>query len=403
MNLLYFIPIINTIAITMTGFFPPKALNPGTIRAAIIGSFFLHFWLTKKSQTSIDTTIRLFVGYLFMLSLFSSDYSTSIYSFLKLFLATFSFSVAYYYICSKESFWKLTKFYFYASLVHILSLIIVNIFNLGGTGYSEEGSIYFGASNLNIAKEFVIMLMIAPFIFKVLTIRQRKIFVVVVLVFLVFIFLSLKRTAVLSLILGGVITYMGYDSKIKNLRVILGFIAILALAFPLFEDTLLLTFESRKDIIVVDYTSEEGLETQARYNEGLLTIAEIEKKGFFYFTFGSEPFNNMLYFNMRRMFHTDYINLLAGTGIVGLMLFLLVYVSIYHHTRKLKPYFRQIPELKRIHHMNSGLIVVMLILGVAGTIQSVELRSLAFLYLGASCKYASILVREYKPKNEKTA
>ena len=60
-------------------------------------------------------------------------------------------------------------------------------------------------------------------------------------------------------------------------------------------------------------------------------INEWERQSLDYKLFGAEIFNSRLYFNIRRTFHTDYMTLLVGSGVIGVLILFIYYYSMLRH------------------------------------------------------------------------
>jgi len=83
------------------------------------------------------------------------------------------------------------------------------------------------------------------------------------------------------------------------------------------------------------------------------------------------------------MLHIDFINLLSGSGIIGLLLFLTFYFSIYFYFRKFYRYLKSFRLFRQFNALLISLFVMQFFMSIAGTIQGIEIRGTILFYMGA--------------------
>ena len=158
------IPIINAIATSTVNYFPAGTLNPGTVRALVIGLFSLYFIVNSYPKDIMSRFILLFLVYLFVLVLLSSNLSKSFYEYIKVVLSMLMYPVGFYFINNKEKLFQLNRVYLFVLILFILDILFANIFQYGTSDYLED-SVYFGSARVNITKAMIILIIVSPITF----------------------------------------------------------------------------------------------------------------------------------------------------------------------------------------------------------------------------------------------
>lgn len=377
-----FIPILFAIAENTTGYFPGGAMNPGTIRGFITAVFLLFFLTKFYPKDVLNKTILFFVFYYFFLCFFSSNYSESFYGFFKFSIAMFMFPLGYFFINSYEFFQKLNKYFFIALCLFVLNIIIANIFNLGTSDYLED-SFYFGAGRVNITKIMLIVLFASLNLITALNNKQKNFFIAILIISTFITIVGIKRSVLLSFGAGIILFLLFNRLKLGMLRIffpILFGLVLTTLIYPnainLFESR----FMAREERIGLD---EEVIESEGRVDEVSLVINSWVEGSVFHKLFGSELFNDRAFFKSRRMLHTDYMVILNGSGVLGVILWFAILIGIFIKGQRLLRFFdndKRFPFLRATFY---SIIVSQLIMSISGSIQGIGLRSFIFLYLGA--------------------
>jgi len=377
-----FIPILFAIAENTTGYFSGGTMNPGTIRG-FITAIFLIFFLTKfYPNDTINKTILFFVFYYLFLCFLSSNYSESFYGFFKFSIAMFMFPLGYYFINSYELFQKLNKFFFIALCIFLLNIIVANIFNLGTSDYLED-SFYFGAGRVNITKIMLIVLFASTNLITALNNKQRKFFIAILIISAFVTIVGIKRSVLLSFGAGAIFYLMFNRLKLGILRIISPVVLGILLTILIYPNAINIVesrFMAREDRIGFD---EEVIESEGRIDEVSLVIKSWVEGSVFHKIFGSELFNDRAFFNSRRMLHTDYMVILNGSGVLGIVLWFVILIQIFvKGQRFLKSFDKDLrfPFLKATFY---SIIVSQLFMSISGSIQGIGLRSYILLYLGA--------------------
>jgi O-antigen ligase len=391
------IPVINVIADSTQDYFQAGIASPGYIRALIILAFLIIHFKNYYRRNSLNNIILISLIYYFILGFFSSDvlYSQSV--FLKYFIASMMFPLGYYYFRTEEQLRSLLNVLMWVLGIYIFFLIISNIFSLGSSDYLE-GSIYFGAGRVNMTKSMMILVLMSPLSIRFARKKSiKKIYIIIVVVAIIFILLGVKRSALLGLLIGYFVYYILAPQKTRVAKGLFVIGVILLIASPLYFNTFAKRFAVRQEEGRFDVSQAE--EEEGRVVELINTWNSFKSGSIAYKLFGAEFFNSMAYFKTRRMLHTDYATMLSGSGIVGLFLFLLIYYLIFRRSYIVYKSYKANSNVNDIMAVSITLIIAILITGIAGTVTGVGLRSLAFLFWGASF---SLLSGSRRVSNGKT-
>ncbi len=377
------IPVINALGGILAGLFPAGLTNPGNLRAYLIFIFIIYFFLKRFNFTSLNRNLIFFLIFIFLLIiLFSTDKTKSIYIYFKFFLATSVFFVGYYYARIPGFFKKLNTAYFIALSLYLLNLLLSNMLQFGDTSYKGIDDVtYFGTTGVNVSKNIVSIILIFPLLKYFNSNGQnKKIWIILMIAGVIAILIAFKRTPILSLFFGFLIYFLLAPKKTKALKTILIGSFLLILISPLYLNKVEESFNAREDAIRID--EQKNLEKQGRYQE-LNNVLDAYKKGSArHKLLGSEFYNDSQFYDTERMIHTDYMSLLSGTGLIGLSWFLVIYYLMFSLMRSIYRHNNSIIT-GELYAVGTMAIVNSLILGIAGTIPTIEPRSLIFMYLGA--------------------
>jgi hypothetical protein len=299
---------------------------------------------------------------------------------------------------SSYQFNRLLTYYKYLFIILILSIIISNITGMGDIGYADEAerstTMLFGGIGVAITKLLIIPVLIAPvYLFHVKEERKRIIIIVMIFAGIVLTIIAFKRSSTLALIAGALV-YALLMKKSKIFAPIVYFALFVFITLPMYQDYLMESYISRESQLY--YVSKEAvsIEREGRYWETLNVIEAMKKDDLAHKVFGSELFNEFDYFNVTRMLHIDYNVILNGSGIFGLLLFILIHLLIL---RKAWVFYKQAPNpyLKLISISVISITVFAIFISLGGSIRSFDFRGPIFLYLGAALGF--IEKEYYKP------
>jgi hypothetical protein len=380
LSIVILIPIFNVIASTTQDYF--NGIGTGDIRMLIILLFLLFAFHKFYRFTLINTIIIINLLYLFVIALFATDlaYTFKVYS--KYAVSTLMFIIGYHYIRELTHYKKLLKTYMVVLFIISFSIIIANIFSLGTSDYSDA-TIYYGAGRVNITMQMTILLLISPLVFLFIKKKKSKfIIIVLLLISLVFIVLGIKRTALATLVFGFTLYLYLSPTNIKIISKYIGLIITLLLFSPLYISTLISRFTARQESGRFDIN--QAPTEEARFMEVSRVINEYFDGDIGHKLFGSELFNYMEFGNTTRMLHTDYATFFSGSGLIGLFLFILIYIVILKKIFFYRRIFIKNKIMNSITAVCLVLIPTLFIYSAGGTVHSIGSRALIFLFLGAS-------------------
>jgi hypothetical protein len=392
-NFIILLPLLNVLATVLTPYFTGP-INPGILRTLLIGGFSIYFFFKRFVWHNLALKWAMyFLLYLGIMGLFSSSYSTTYNVFFKIYISTFLFVIGYYYSHIPGMFQRWNKMILISMIVFLLDFMVANAFGLGETGYkgSSEDT-FFGGGGVNLAKNISVILLMSPIIYQELiadrSVNRRWIWIFYVAVFfgIIFLGLALKRGAILGFALGGLTFLILAPNRLRNFKnILVGFFVLLALS-PFYWNRVMENLEIRSESIHLE--SDENLEKQGRYLEYQFVMDQWENADLSQQIFGANLFNEREHYSINRMFHTDYMSLLSGAGLLGLVIFIFTYFSI------LKELYSKVmnhPSVlnKRNWAIGAAIIVAVAVNGFSGTITSIEPRGMVMLYLGSLIGYAS--------------
>lgn len=197
---------------------------------------------------------------------------------------------------------------------------------------------------------------------------------------IIYILFAFKRSAIIGLVLGYFVYFITNKDLKKNTKQIITLLFIMLISYPIYVDQVKDNLNARNDAIFLN--DEENLEKQGRYQETQNVMNAFEHGNLKHKLFGSELFNDREFFKVRRMLHTDYMNILNGTGLVGSLFYFLTFFLIFIELKHNKSALRS-SETKTYYSVGLSLITGLLFYGFGGTIMSIEPRGTILFFLGA--------------------
>ena len=196
---------------------------------------------------------------------------------------------------------------------------------------------------------------------------------------IIFVLFAFKRTPLFGLALGYLIIGLVLPNKSKTLKYLFGILLAAALLSPLYLPQVMDNFQAREQSLNI--SDEENIEKQARYHEFNFTVASWKDGDLKHKLIGTDIFAAHQTFNLGRMLHTDYMTLLNGSGLVGLLFFIFLYLfKIFYLWRKIRIYHAAF--FYYAFAVGTAIIVNFMLMGISGIIQAVEPRATVFLFLG---------------------
>ncbi|OFX23717.1 MAG: hypothetical protein A2041_09585 [Bacteroidetes bacterium GWA2_31_9b] len=393
---LFFIPVINIIADVTINLYKPI----GIIRGVIILLFLLYFIFTKYKPSKISNRILFFLTFLFFLSLISSNIIESLFNnYIKWFESLLMFAVGYYYIKNENDIYIFLKSLIVCAFIICLNLLFAQIFDIGISAYLED-NFYLGYAGVGITNSLALILITLPIYFyqrKPHAVLMKFFVPLIALISLIFLLVATKRAAIIGLSLG-ILVYIIYSprkTKIIKYTIIIAF--LLFITSGLYFDTLKRGYEART-------TERNEIENESRYQEFFYVLKEMKEGSIFQVFFGVELFNSKQffgpkYFGQGRMIHGDISQFLYGSGIIGLSLYLSIFILIYRQGTKFFRFLRNNNMVRIIYTSLIGVLLCSFFISVTGS-GTIGERTIAYLFMGGAI---SIIHNYYfRLKNVKT-
>lgn len=388
-----FIPILNGLASVTTNYFPPATLNPGFFRIVILILFLLIAYTRAYVPNSTNNFIVGFTIFWILLIPFANNLPLNTLQTPKVIISLLLFPMGYYFINTITKFKSLMVSMLIAWLLFILNFFIGNLFQIGQPGYGRELSeLYFGSGGINISKSMAFIYLIVPLFLKLNTNKFLKNFSILLSILaLPVIILSLKRSALLGLAIGFLMYLFFTPFKAKIVKGIILVGIVILLASPLYWDTFLRAYEFREQSFA--FNDPEFADRESRIGELELVFQKFIEGSVKHKLVGTDLIYNSYLYKGSRMLHTDYMVLLYGTGIIGLIWFFSIYVIIVKKYYSFKTNSQFYREGKATLF---ALIAVALVISIAGSIGDLNFRSLFTLFAGGLIGTARTLY--YKEK-----
>lgn len=383
---LFYFPLINILFFSFIDVIPEE-LNIDIIRGIIAYSAIFYF--LQKHSLILDKPGKILLAFTIFVIIMSL-YTFIIYNSLdkvvfKIIVASFFYFIGAYYVRENRHLILMLNTFYYSIIIILSSILIFKLFDITVPDQYQSG-VELGAQGVNTTKIFPILFL--PLLLTVTFNRRNKIklFInfILITVSIIIIILGMKRGTVFGLSLAFLSYLIFSGRKLKASRIFLLLALLTFLASTFFWETIVEVYSVRSERY--EALIEERYEEEARYNEMLLAINNISIVNPLSSLFGYGFRSEFFVYNVTRMFHTDYMTLLHGTGIFGLFLFIYFYFSIFKQSTNLK-IVRNNYILREIRAISIALIIYLIFIGASGSIHEIDLRGFALLFWGGSLRF----------------
>jgi len=283
-------------------------------------------------------------------------------------------------------------------LLFLINFIIFTGFHIGHSVYGGEHSIRAGDLHHSRLYAGSLVILLSFVLLKYTKYKLRDIVLLTSL--MIILILSLRRTAII-IILTSLAIYIFSYKRIQALKISIILLLLLIITFPIYKDPLNDVLEARGQRVVV---SEETIEEESRFREmQVVTEKVLSFTDLNYSFFGEEYLNSFgtystpeFMFPDTRILHTDYAVVLHGTGIIGLLFYLIFLILILF-----KAYF----FIKKFGYRNELSILILMLLTtliivtISGSILNVTFRTMFFIILGACFRSVDELIKNRRLTN----
>lgn len=342
-----------------------------------------------NNKIKIEKTGKIILLFILLLSL-SSLYTLLVFNYFdkvyfKIVISSFYYFLGYNLINDLTKFKYLINVYLKLTFILIISIIIANTFKLGPQQYNSN--FYFGSMGVNIVKLLPIIffpLFISFNFIKWNNLKYNVIILMTIGISIIFCLISMKRGTIVGLALSFIFYISFSKINIKKYKLILGINILILILSQLFWSDIQNSFTKRQNRFKI--LEENKIEEEARYWEFKNTISKISFNEPLKLLFGYGFKSEFFIYNTTRIHHTDYMSLLHGLGITGLIIFLLFYIYYIKTLEKLKSKIHNNKLFYDIRSVCYAIIIYLIILGFSGTIHIIELRGYSLFFLGASLR-----------------
>lgn len=391
------LPVINIIFDILFVFDFLNSVFPYIRLLILSGAVVLFFMLFKSSLLKKNESIVLLIVYFAILIMFSERL---VYSFSN--LLKFSFPLVFYLIFinvinSADKLNLFLKSVVITGLLFNLNFVFARLFNLGRTVYGGDVDYLTGNFTTTALYTGSVFICLAPIILMHRKIVFRRyINVILILAAVVFIVMSLRRTAIFAIPIGLMTYFPLLKNKEKYLKILFGLVLVGLLIFPVFKDTIIDRFDTR-----IEKFDTEKLEEETRWTETKIIWSNVFSfNDVVYSFFGNQLFNSPGNYGLgsrSRPIHIDYNAILSGAGILGLILYLIVHIQIF---TGILGYYRRITSKQVFVNMlfasSISLLIFSLFVSLSGGMLSVTYRIFLYSILGAFVGYLKSILNTNK-------
>ena len=380
----------------ISGFFVPyipEYYRYDVIRGSVLLLFLIYFLINKHHFDFISKVIILFSLYILIMALVTyikyNVYSTVAF---KIFISSIYYIIGYNFINTKDNMLYLSKIYFLGFFILVSVIILLNILGVKPINlYTNMEEVYLGSQGVNTTK--LIPFFIFPSILYFLyarNVKNRITILVIVTISIILMMIAQKRGAVLGLGFG-IMTYLFLSPrKGKIFNIVTAIFVISLISYPLYIDTVITTWEVRKDrFSVLMDPNDAALQKEQRYIEVQRTINDFMDRSALEILAGTGFKSELYRYDTNRIVHTDYIMFLDGTGALGLFIYIFIYILIFYKTRKYSRYFKNDSFILNIYAIVISMTVAILFTAISGSSHSLDIKAVYFLYVGAALGFFS--------------
>lgn len=376
------VPAVNGLADATTQLFPPATLNPGALRMLFLFAV-LALALRLGEIPRVVRGSYLFCGYLLVLFVLEPFAMDSFLLLIKVVLPFLFLPVGMRLFARSSDLPALGLAVAAGAAILAVALVIFQVFKIGESAYAE-GTFYMGGANIQVAYFFTLVLLTLPLVSGSTKSRIARVFLWTVgVASLVAVVLLLRRGALVGLLGGGVVYVL--LARGRSLRSLVGIGLAACVTFfviaPSFSDIFVTRLEARMS----NEVSEE-----ARLIEIFALVESMGSAPPVTLMFGEALFNSPAFITryrnqywsllpLDRGLHVDYTLILQGSGLVGLLLYLLAHFDILRGVRAVS----SDPLVRQLRALSAALVTSLLLIGFSGCLDSVGFRSTLYLMLGS--------------------
>lgn len=377
---LTWLPIIYIILDSSFSYF--LTLSVVTYLRPVYFSILLIFFLREIKYNSVTGPLYIFLMYTMFLAIFSQEFFYSVKGYMQVFISMMAFPLGLIYFNNILKIDHLNKSILLLIVFSVIVTAVGYLFDIGKSfDYDRKTSLQtiglLGSGGMYPAAFAIGILPFLQTSFKKPGLRW--ILYVSAIICYIFILLNMRRTAILIPVVGLLTFAWFIPNKKKIISVIILLTGVIVMLSPFYKDTLISRFEVRegKGRFEPDFYKTEG-----RFIENVEVFSQA-------FSF-KDPVRSLVGHNIYasgrgekeyRMYHSDSASLLAGAGIIGMILYLLFYIRLFRLSRYLKN--SVLHDRKIFQTTYLSILFMSIFISLNGSMTLVTIRTIIFLYLGA--------------------
>lgn len=353
------------------------------VRSFVLIAIVGYYYISQKMKfDGISRIIITFLIYTFLISLYSSNYSITIPSYISIFVSMSFYIISYNTITNYDEFIKFKTLLFWIPLIYIISVIIFNFYILATSVYGGSGALAMDEElHHNTIYTAVLIIVLSFFLIKYF--NTKYLILILNITLLIIIILSGRRTAIVLIVLSYLI-YIILGQKKDVLKYILVLLIVATVTFPIYNKPLLNIIEARGQKMTLG----AGIENASRILEiRALTSNMFNSEDINYVLFGTEYLNSsgtyhlsMFRVPITRILHTDYAVILHGSGIIGITIYFLFLILVVLKTYKSYKIFGR---SNGIVIMLTCFTIILISVTFSGSILNITFRTTLFILFGA--------------------
>ena len=383
-RLAYFLLPLNVLIDTLLLFSEQLSWLP-LLRAGLLLALLMFVFVKYSRHFKNYPGMLLFVGYCLLQLAVVSDLSKSINITLKICMPIASFAIGFHLFNRPDELRKLSVSIIGVYFILAANFILSQVFGLGESVYSEESD--FRVGNLDDSwNVFTYSVLLAPMVLHFVGQRSWLKWMTYggAVANALLVFISIKRIAILGLFTGTAIRWL-YALQIGRIVKSIALLAIgVAMLYPFFGELIEKRLQARSDRFETGALEREGRFLESQYVwESALSFDEPAKS-----LFGLEGFNSVgNYADGRfgdRQLHVDY-NLIVNTiGLVGLVLYLAMFVQFGLRMHRIRRYVDMPPSMRALLLSVFWMLLLnQFITSFAGQMYHVSYRLMVFVVMGS--------------------
>jgi len=338
----------------------------------------------------VVTFVFLAVFFLFPI-LHSENINLSTRFFSVTFASVILLPIALFHYSMKGDLHKVLRNHYHFLLLWGVFVLIATLFKLGGEVSTHYGGsvLYFGFMARRGSITYIsFALLLVPLLYRFLKRRERIVVLLCTGLVVIALLSSLKRFVFIVIALG-VGNYL-LKRKLKA-RVKIGIVAALGLTFIFIP-----TSTGMQQALMERYAERGGegkfsvqaMENDIRIDEPLFVLDYMRRRSSFDFLFGIKT-DLIIEINAPRVFkkreiHNEYAMLFLKFGIIGLVLYLMIFFLLYRRTAKIKRLLeRQRINVSEYWIVFQNLLLIFVLEGMVGGHSHITFRGMVLVYCGA--------------------